>query len=34
MYANGYAGDFGTGLDWVMSTYAPEVWLKYFQDEP
>ena len=31
MYANGYSGDFGTGLNWVMATYNPECWLEYFE---
>lgn len=34
LYADGYTGDFGMGLSWVMQTYSEACWLKYFQDEP
>lgn len=31
MYEDGYAGDFGVGLRFVMATYGPLFWQHYFK---
>jgi len=33
-YENGYAGDFGCGISFAMSTYSPVCWRHFFQRDP
>jgi hypothetical protein len=34
MYANGYTGDFGSGLSFAMDTYGIMCWGHYFKRMP
>ena len=34
MYKDGYAGDFGSGLQFAMTTYGPMCWQHYFKRAP
>lgn len=34
MYKEGYGGDFGCGLGFVMATYGPMCWQYYFKRPP